>query len=109
MTPEQRAEVCKTVHEKTGFGKLEDKDLKETTVQDAYLKFSIPKARRSFTQVLSCKKNNAEQYVYYLTQALEKDSVMLVYPAKDQKFKGKEIFTFTKREQIPQIPILAKF
>ena len=108
MGPEGRAAVCKSVHEKTGFGALKDEDLKETTMQNAFLKFSNPKLKKTFTQILGCKKNNAEQYVYYLTQALDKDSVMLVYPTQEQ-FRRKNIFAFTRRDQIVEIPILKKF
>ena len=113
MTPEERADVCKTVHEKTGFGKLEDKDLKGTSIQDAYLAFSNSKFRKTATPVLSCKKNNKEQYVYHLAKALDEDSVMLVYQAKNSKsqnlkYNKKNVFVFTRRDPITNIPALKK-
>ena len=109
MSPQERAQVCKDVHEKTGFGKLQDEDLKEAFTQDVYLKYSDSNYLKTPTQVLSCKKKNKEEYVYHLTKALDKDSVMLVYPTREPKVDGKDVFAFTRRDQIVGIPVLKKY
>lgn len=107
MSEQQLKDICKDVHVLTKFGVIQDEDLKEVKVQEAYLEYSNPKLRKTPTQILSCKKNNKEQYVYYLAKALATDSAMLVYPSRTTKpIQGKNVFTFTGHNPIVHIPAL---
>ena len=91
LTAEQRAELCSNVHQLTGHGPAK---MKETSIVDAYLKFSA-KYKPIYTQVLSCKQDNKRQHTYFVTQGVDKNALTLIQPdPSKRKIKGKDVFRF---------------
>ena len=93
LNAQQREDICKSIHEQTGYGPAQ---IKDTQIVDAYLKFSDSrKYKPVYTQMLACTKDNKSQYTYYVTQGVDKNGVTLIHqdPSK-RKIKGKDIFQF---------------
>ena len=103
--------ICKSVHEQTGYGPAQ---IKETRIIQAYLRFTdYKKYKPVFTDVLACKKNNAHQYTYYVTQGVEPSAVTLIHlDPSGKKIREKDVFKFWwiigQVRTVPQLKLLSK-